>query len=225
MTRTGAGPQEEQRDNPPASPRKLSRPARRVQLIEATIETLATRGFARTTLTDVARQAGLSHGLVNFHFQSKEKLLAETLLYLADEYRTNWQASLSAASPTPAGQLDAMLRADFNPQVSSPGRLYARCSLRGEAQTRPIYHDKCGSNDKACIGTMEDICSRLMAEGAYGGSAARTARVLRLTVEGVLLDRIATNAPYDLAEALATVHVSAQAFFPGHFGPEGLIGQ
>ena len=67
-------------------PRKEPRAVRRSQLIEATIETLALRGYARTTLTEVARVAGLSHGLVNFHFDNKEKLLAETLAYLAEEY-------------------------------------------------------------------------------------------------------------------------------------------
>ena len=40
-------------------PRKLSREARQVQLIEATIETLAARGFARMTMSDVAKCAGL----------------------------------------------------------------------------------------------------------------------------------------------------------------------
>ena len=43
---------------PDASPRKQSRAARRQQLIEATIETIAAQGYSRTTLTDVARQAG-----------------------------------------------------------------------------------------------------------------------------------------------------------------------
>ena len=70
-------------------PRKMSRESRRAQLIESTIETLALRGYARTTLTEVARTAGLSHGLVNFHFETKEKLLSETLGYLAEEYRLN----------------------------------------------------------------------------------------------------------------------------------------
>jgi len=67
-------------------PRKASREARRLQLSEATIETIGPHGYARTTLTDVARQAGLSHGLVNFHFETKQKLFGETLRYLAEEY-------------------------------------------------------------------------------------------------------------------------------------------
>ena len=39
-------------------PRKASREARRVQLIEATIQVVGQRGYSRTTLTDVARTAG-----------------------------------------------------------------------------------------------------------------------------------------------------------------------
>ena len=99
----------------PKPPRKLSREARREQLIEATIEVLAIKGYARVTMSDVANQAGLSHGLVNFHFQSKELLLAETLTYLADEYVQNWQMALAAAPPEPGAQLNALIRADFRP--------------------------------------------------------------------------------------------------------------
>ena len=73
----------------------MSREARRIQLMESTIETLAARGFSRTTLTEVAKAAGLSHGLVLFHFETKEKLLSETLAYLADEYHQNWQDALA----------------------------------------------------------------------------------------------------------------------------------
>ena len=102
---------------PDTTPRKQSRAARRQQLIEATIDTIAAQGYARTTLTDVARQAGISHGLVNFHFETKERLLNETLQYLAEEYRQNWTAALAAAGPSPAEQLDAMLRADFDPAI------------------------------------------------------------------------------------------------------------
>lgn len=116
---------------PDASPRKQSRAARRQQLIEATIETIAAQGYSRTTLTDVARQAGISHGLVNFHFETKERLLTETLQYLAAEYRQNWTAALEAAGPSPAEQLDAVLRADFDPRICTNARLSAWCAFWG----------------------------------------------------------------------------------------------
>ena len=46
-------------------PRTQSRDARRLQVIEATIDALAERGFSRTTVTDVAARAGISHGLAH----------------------------------------------------------------------------------------------------------------------------------------------------------------
>ena len=155
-------------------PRKLSREARREQLIEATIEIIARRGYARTTLTDVARHAGLSHGLVNFHFETKEKLFGETMSFLAEEYRRNWTTAIEAAGPEPALRLDAMIRADFNPEICTPSRLAAWCAFWGEAQSRPLYQDKCGSNDREYNRVLEEICRDLLAEtGRTGRSKAR----------------------------------------------------
>ena len=57
------------------SSRKASRPVRRQQLIDATIAVLARKGYSALTVADVAKTAGLSVGIINFHFESKEKLL------------------------------------------------------------------------------------------------------------------------------------------------------
>lgn len=216
MTEAAAPP-----DPPP--PRKMSRESRRVQLIESTIETLGQRGYARTTLTEVARVAGLSHGLVNFHFQTKEKLLSETLAYLAEEYRANWLSYLEAAGADPAAQLSALLRADFNPAICTPDRLSAWCSFWGEAQSRPLYQLQCGANDDAYNQRLEQICARLLSEGAYPGHPTRIARVLRVTTEGVWLDMMTMTPHYGVQEAQATVFTAAAAFFPRHFSDRGLI--
>lgn len=203
-------------------PRKLSRDARRTQLIEATIVTLAHRGHSRTTLTEVAREAGLSHGLVNFHFQSKEKLLEETLQYLAEEYRANWVAALAAVPARPADQLDAMIRADFNPAICTEARLSAWCAFWGEAQSRPLYQAQCGSNDEEYKRTLEDICTRLVAEGGYDVDPVLAARAIRVTSEGVWLDVMTSSDAFRNDEGLATVLATARAFFPGHFTRDGL---
>ena len=203
-------------DTPP--PRKQPRDARRSQLIEATIETMARHGYARTTLTQVAKTAGLSHGLVNFHFQTKEKLLIETLLFLAEEYRLNWTGALAAAGPSAPDQLRALLRADFNPAICAPARLSAWCGFWGEAQSRPIYQERCGANDEEYNIRLEEICERMNAEHGYRVNPLRVARVLRVVTEGVWLDLMTMTSPYDLQEAEATVMTAAAAFFPRHFG-------
>lgn len=199
----------------PKPPRKLSREARREQLIEATIAVLAIKGYARVTMSDVANQAGLSHGLVNFHFQSKDLLLAETLTYLADEYVQNWQAALAAAAPDPAAQLDALIRADFRPELCTPQRLAAWCAFWGEAQSRPLYQEKCGSNNAEYVTKLESLCAALLGPA---GNAERVARAIRVASEGLWMDLVTQAEPYGVDEALQTLLAVAAAFFPRVFG-------
>lgn len=211
------------RDPTPRPPRTMSREARRAQLINSTIETLASRGYSRTTLTDVARAAGLSHGLVLFHFETKEQLLAETLNHLAEEYRQNWQAALARTGTDPAEQLNALIEADFNPAICTPERLAAWCSFWGEAQSRPLYQRACGEKDDAYNLQLEGICQRLSDQGRYGHNARHVARVVRVTIEGTWLDLMTMVTPYSPQEALATVRTCVALIFPRHFGADGLL--
>ena len=116
--------------DPSPPPRKAPREVRRHQLIEATIDALARKGYAELTLADVAKAAGLSVGIVNFHFESKEKLLVETLKALADDYRSNWQMALRQSGPRSADKLAALLAADFNERICS-ARTLAACVRSG----------------------------------------------------------------------------------------------
>ena len=47
---------------------------RRAAIIEAARQTFTERGYARTTLREVAHRAGVTHGLITRHFSSKERL-------------------------------------------------------------------------------------------------------------------------------------------------------
>lgn len=197
--------------------RTRSRDARRLQVIEATIQSLADRGFSRTTVTDVAAQAGISHGLVLFHFQSKENLLAETLDYLAEEYRLNWQAALAEAGPAPEARILALIKADFAESICTPARLSAWCAFWGESQSRPLYQARCGANDLLYNSTLVDLCAAMNAQHGYASNPERTARLIRIMIEGVWLDLMTLEQPYSITEAFETVMVGTRAFFSRHF--------
>jgi TetR/AcrR family transcriptional regulator, transcriptional repressor of bet genes len=197
--------------------RTLAKDERRRQVIEATLSVIAARGLARLTLTDVARTAGISHGLVLFHFNSKENLLSETLAFLADEYQQNWEAAVLAAGQGPADQLLAMVEADFHPAVTTPARLAAWCAFWGEAQSRPAYQEICGARDAAQIARMEALCAALIREGGYAQDPVHAARILRLVVEGTWLDMITVDNAYRPEEARRTVRTALSLCFPQHF--------
>lgn len=196
--------------------RKQPREVRRGQLIEATIHVIAARGYARTTLAEVARNAGVAHGLVNFHFKTKDILLSETLSFLWEEYRQNWGVALAAAGNDPADQLSALIHADFAPAICTPDRQGAWAAFWAEAQCRPLYQEKCAMNDVQYIGHLEQICADLL--GHRDDASVRAARVIRIALEGVWMDMITQSDPYSRDEALATVLAAAAAFFPSRFG-------
>lgn len=200
-----------------APPRTLRRNVRRTQVIEATIESLAERGFSRTTVTQVAERAGISHGLVLFHFQSKENLLAETLDYLAEEYRINWQSALAAAGEAPEEQILALIRADFAEAICTHARLSAWCAFWGESQSRPLYQARCGANDELYNTTLVSLCATMNASYGYTRSPDQTGRLIRIMIEGVWLDLMTLARPYSVDEAFATVLSGTRALFPRHF--------
>ena len=71
-----ASAQDSSSDRAQAQPRDARR---RGQLIQATIESIARHGLSGTTMARVAQAAGLSTGIVNFYFQTKDALLLATL--------------------------------------------------------------------------------------------------------------------------------------------------
>lgn len=206
-----------------ALPRKASRDARRQQLIESTILTIGRCGYAKTTLTEVANTAGLSHGLINFHFNTKEQLLTDTLLFLATEYRDNWVKASEAAGERPADKLAALVRADFNDLVCTPDRLAAWCAFWGEAQARPVYQEMCGANDREYADLLETLCTALVADGGYAVDARDAARVIRILLEGIWLDLITGTSRPSPELAVRTAFTAVAALFPKHFTVDGAI--
>lgn len=49
------------------------------QIISAATRVIARKGYARTSLNDIAREAGMSKGAVHYHFSTKEALVAKVL--------------------------------------------------------------------------------------------------------------------------------------------------
>lgn len=199
------------------TPRTLSRDTRRTQVIEATIQALAERGFSRFTLTDVAKRAGISHGLVLFHFQSKENLLAETLDFLAEEYRSNWQEALESAGDAPEARLLAMVRADFTDKLCTPERLAAWCAYWGEIQSRPLYQSRCAANDALFHDTLVALCTQMNATYGYAHNPEQAARLIRVLADGIWLDLMSVEGAHSVPDALEIMMLGVRGLFPRHF--------
>jgi AcrR family transcriptional regulator len=83
--------------------------ARRAQLIECAVETIATLGYAQASLAQVAQRANISKSVITYYFKSREELIEQivTEIYTAAVQAVTPQI---AAQPTPQLRLQAYIR-------------------------------------------------------------------------------------------------------------------
>lgn len=191
---------------------------RRQQLIEATIASIAKRGFAETTLADVAGGAGLSHGIVNFYFKSKEALLVATLKHLAEEYEVFWRSAVARAGPSPAAKLDAIIEADFHPAIANRKKIAVWFAFWGEARSRPEYLRLCNKLEAAYFEQTHSLCRRIIDQGGHGElDATRIARGLNAMVNGLWLDLLINPRDFNRETAKQTCRLFLVSVFPAEF--------
>ena len=97
-------------------PRGESEDARRRQLIEATIDTLAEVGFAATTLALIGQRAGVSPGLIAHYFDDKDGLLEATLRQPRDAPLARRPRAAEARRRRRATRVQAIIDATLAPE-------------------------------------------------------------------------------------------------------------
>ena len=197
--------------------RKASKEVRQLQLIEATIDSLAKRGYSETTMADVADGAGLSRGIVNFHFESKEKLLIATLQHMYDEYSAHWRNALQKAGDDPAHQLHALVSADFDRSICNKRKLAAWCAFWGEAKSRPTYQALSSARDAVYQTIFIDLCATLKQSGGYAYEPQVMALALSAMLEGLWLRLMMGTEDTTRETALQAANEFLSAAFPRHY--------
>ncbi|HEU5443638.1 MAG TPA: TetR family transcriptional regulator, partial [Steroidobacteraceae bacterium] len=94
--------------NRQSSAREEPEEARRQQLIEVTIDSLAEVGYVGSTLAQIAHRAGVSPGLVAHYFGDKDGLLEATFRTLARRIGQRVGEGFKLAR-TPRGRVQAVI--------------------------------------------------------------------------------------------------------------------
>ena len=80
---------------------------------QAALELFALRGFASTSISEIAKEAGISKGLLYNYFSGKDQLLHEIVLDAAKSMEQTLMEKLQTADTAPAAQLTAFVEAVF----------------------------------------------------------------------------------------------------------------
>lgn len=191
---------------------------RREQLIEATMRTIAKQGFAHTTMGQVAKAAGLSQGIVNFYFKTKEALLYETLVALADEYEALSQQAVRRAGPDPAAALNALIETDLGPQACNPQKVAVWLAFWAESRGRPKYRQLCAKLSADYFQQVGELCAQIIERGDYVNlDADNISRGLNSMIDGLWVHLVIDPRSFDRERAKFACLTYLAGFFPNEF--------
>lgn len=140
-------------------PRINVKDKRKQQLIDANIASIAKRGLSETTIAHVSQGAGMSRGIVNFYFTTKEAMMQETCQYLADEYAGAWERALEklGADVKPEQALRAIVNAHFSAATCNQKKLAVWVAFWGHASSHKEYQKIIAAADAAFIAKLRDL--------------------------------------------------------------------
>ena len=81
------------------SPRPRIAPQRRRQIVEALFRCMARKGYANVSITDIAEEARVARGAINFFFTGKDEILAALLDRAITDYRAVLRPVLDKPGP------------------------------------------------------------------------------------------------------------------------------
>ncbi len=195
-----------------------SRTERRQQLIDATIRCIAQHGLSATTMQLVTREAGLSLGIANLHFQSKENLLTETLLHVTREYNEGLLRIVSdEALHSLEASLEQLLDFQLSRGVTHRQKMAVWFAYYGEAGARPVYQRICSTSDRLAAKKVEELFAAVIREGNYSDRDSRQLATGYLAmIDGLWLSLLVAPRDLNKARAKAVARAFLHQAFPKH---------
>lgn len=184
------------------------------QIVESALRVLARQGYARTSLMDIAREAGMSKGAVHYHFPSKELLVTKVLQHACDQIAQRTIVAWSRGG-TPFESLRAALeelwraRSERSDEVTVVADLIVQ-SFYDEAlrpQLASYYQFAAGQID-------EHLAKNLLAVGVRPKVPVRVlARILIAMLDGLVMQHFVEPGAVPPGEIVSAIEVMATGLF------------
>lgn len=184
--------------------------ATREALIDAAERVFRRDGVTRTSLADVAAEAGMTRGAIYWHFRDKAELLdamcARTILPLdAAIEQAGVQASVDPLGTLRSLAIDALVRLARDPHTHAVFEiLFHKCERTGDLADRDVERRH---NRAQCLGSVEQLVRMAVERGqlAPDTDTSLAARLLHAGVVGLMHDWAGASEEYDLGASAAAL--------------------
>ena len=188
-----------------------------LKLISSTIKNLSKKGINELTMHDVSQGAGLSQGIVNFHFKNKELLLIETLRFISNEYLHSFQKSIAKTVNDPRRKLIGIIENDFSKKICTREKISVWFTFFSEIKYKPAYHQICKERDLYYQSITEDIFAELIKKENIKLSKKNIARGFQALIMGLWLDQLEDPDTFSRIQAKKICFEFIKSNFPKQF--------
>ena len=188
-----------------------------LKLISSTIKNLSKKGINELTMHDVSQGAGLSQGIVNFHFKSKELLLIETLKYISNEYLDSFQRSIAKKGNDPRKKIIGIVENDFSKKICTREKIAVWFTFFSEIKYKPAYHQICKERDMYYQTLTENIFDELIKKEKVKLSKKNISRGFQALIMGLWLDQLEDPDTFNRIQAKKICFEFIKSNFPKQF--------
>jgi AcrR family transcriptional regulator len=172
---------------------------RRAQIVACAIETIASQGYARASLAQIAERAGISKSVISYHFAGKEELVETVLAEIFATAEAAVRPRL-ASEPTAAGKLRAYITARIGFLKTHRDHMLALAEIWLGLRTADGRLRLGAAEQEPELAALEQIFERGRRDGEFRRFSPRVmALSLRQAIDGALLE-VAVHPGLDLDE-------------------------
>ncbi|OJH41604.1 TetR family transcriptional regulator [Cystobacter ferrugineus] len=163
---------------------------------------MAERGYERASIAEIAKAAGLSPGLVHYHFTQKQEVLLALVEQLAQRGRERVKARLARTKGGPRARVEAFLEAFLaTGDDAEPEAVAAWVTISAEALRQPEVRAAYDKVVRADLAHLEELVGEVL-----GRERARAvAAGLFATIQGYFVLSTATPGLIPPGSAVGTV--------------------
>jgi AcrR family transcriptional regulator len=136
------------------TPTRLSKQARREQLLDTALGIVRAHGADGLTLVTLAEAAGVSRPIAYDHFGTRSGLLLALYRRLDDRHRAAVTEALRTAEPTPRAVAKVMSAAYFACATDMPELTAVSAALKGNPEAEAVQHELVDSYTEVMAAAM-----------------------------------------------------------------------
>ena len=148
--------------------RPKNTPQRRAQITDGLIRVMARRGYAGASVAHIARAAGLTPGLIHYHFKNKQEILLAALESLSRRHEERLDAALARAPDSAPDQVAAFIDLHLGlGATADPDGLACWVLLSGEALQQDAIRQSYAAATARLAARLQQIIQRGFGSGAF----------------------------------------------------------